>query len=159
MLELKERIDDPARTGKQIADWGADPARGATPAADEEAQEPKSGIVGAVKEKVHDVTAGAADLIGKATDKAQEWASSVGDCAVSAKDKAQEWASSVGDAAVYTSDKAQQAASATVEMVGDLTKEASALIRRYPFPAVCVGVGAGFLFGQVLHHWTSKKVR
>jgi ElaB/YqjD/DUF883 family membrane-anchored ribosome-binding protein len=107
--------------------------------------------MGAVKEKAHDVAACANELAGKATDKAQEWASSVGDAAVHAKDKAQQWASSVGDAAVHAKDMAKEAASATVEKAGDLGKEVTALIRRYPIPALLLGVGAGFLLGQVLH--------
>jgi ElaB/YqjD/DUF883 family membrane-anchored ribosome-binding protein len=157
MLEMKEQTDDTARTAKGIVDRGGDQARGATQAAGAGAKEATSGVIGAVKDKVHDVTAGASELVGKATDKAQQWASSVGDAAVHAKDKAQEWASSVGDAAVHAKDKAQQMASATVEKAGDLGKDVTALIRRYPIPALLVGLGAGFLLGQVLHQSSSKR--
>jgi ElaB/YqjD/DUF883 family membrane-anchored ribosome-binding protein len=114
-------------------------------------------VVGTVKDKVHDVAAGASELVGKATDKAQQWASSVGDAAVYAKDKAQDWACSVGDAAVYAKDMAQQTASATVERAGDLGKDVTALIRRHPIPALLVGIGAGFLIGQMCHYSSSRK--
>ena len=139
MLDVKERIDDTARTGKEITDRGADQARGATQASDYTVQDATSGLVGAVMEKVHDVAAGASEMVGKATDKAQEWASSV------------------GDAAVRTSHQARRAASATVEKAGDLGQDATALIRRYPIPALLVGVGAGFLLGQVLHYRSTKR--
>jgi hypothetical protein len=138
MLELKEKSDDTIRKGKGITDRGADQAREATQAAGDRAKEATSGVIGAVKEKVHDVAAGASELVGKATDKAQEWASSV------------------GDAAVHANDKAQQVASATVEKAGDLGKDVTALIRRYPIPALLVGVGTGFLLSQVLHPSSSK---
>ena len=58
---------------------------------------------------------------------------------------------SVGDAAVHAKDSAQHAASATLEKAGDLGKDATDLIRRYPIPALLVGIGLGFLLGQVLH--------
>jgi ElaB/YqjD/DUF883 family membrane-anchored ribosome-binding protein len=150
MLEMKEKTDDTDRTAKGIADRGGDQARAATQAAGDNSKE-TSGVMGAVKQKMHDVADGATELAGKATDKAQEWASSVGDAAVHAKDKAQEWASSVGDAAVHAKDLAKEAASATVDKTGDLGKEVTSLIRRYPIPALLIGVGAGFLLGQVLH--------
>jgi hypothetical protein len=157
MLEMKDRIDDTARTAKGIADRAGNQAQAATKAAGDRAKEATSGIVAAVTETVHDMATGASELVGKGTDKAQQWASSVGDAAVHAKDTAQEWASSVGDAAVYAKDQAQQATSATVEKLGDLEKDLTALIRRYPLPALLVGVGAGFLLGQVLHVSSSKR--
>jgi ElaB/YqjD/DUF883 family membrane-anchored ribosome-binding protein len=159
MLELKDRIDETAHTAKGISDT----------CADGKAKETADGVMGAVKEKMHDVTDGAADMVGKATDKVQEWAHDVGDAAVHAKDKAKEWAHDVGDAAVHAKDKAkewahdvgdaavhakdktQQMASATVDKVEDLGKDVTDLIRRYPIAALLVGVGAGFLLGQVLH--------
>jgi ElaB/YqjD/DUF883 family membrane-anchored ribosome-binding protein len=119
--------------------------------AGDKTREAASAIMGAVKEKMHDVADGATALVGKTTDKAKEMASSVGDAAVQAKDKAKEMASSVGDAAVYAKDQVKQAASATVEKAGDLGQDATDLIRRYPIAALVVGLGAGFLLGQVLH--------
>ena len=141
MLDIK-KIDDKAHPSKGIMDKDAEQA---------------SGVIGAVKEKMQDVAGGASALVGKATDKVQECATSVGDAAVHAKDKAQEWATSVGDAAVHAKDSAQHAATATAEMAGDLGKEVTALVRRYPVAALCVGLGAGFLLGQVLHLSSSKR--
>jgi ElaB/YqjD/DUF883 family membrane-anchored ribosome-binding protein len=73
-----------------------------------------------------------------------------------ASDKVHEWASSVGDATVDAKDKAQQIASATVTKVGELGKDMSDLVRRYPIMALVVGVGAGFLLGQVMHRSSSR---
>jgi hypothetical protein len=157
MLETEARIEDTARTAQGLADRGGEKAQVASQAATDRAKEATSGVVGAVKDKVNDVAAGASELVGKATDKAQQWASSVGDAAVYAKDKAQDWACSVGDAAVYAKDMAQQTASATVERAGDLGKDVTALIRRHPIPALLVGIGAGFLIGQVCHYSSSRK--
>ena len=126
MVEGKEKTDDTALTGKGVADACA---------SDKDAM---SGVIGTVKEKMHDVAAGAADLAGKATDKVHEWASSVGDATVNAKDNA------------------QQVASATVAKVGELGKDVTALVRRYPIMALVVGVGAGFLLGQVMHRSSSR---
>jgi hypothetical protein len=139
MLKTEERIDDTALTAQGLAHRSGDKAQVATQAAGDRAKEATSGVVGAVKDKVHDVAAGASELVGKATDKAQQWASSV------------------GDAAVYAKDKAQQMASATVEKAGDLGKDVTALIRRHPIPALLVGIGTGFLIGQVCHYSSSKK--
>jgi ElaB/YqjD/DUF883 family membrane-anchored ribosome-binding protein len=157
MSETKERIEDTTRMAQGLADRGGEKAQVATQAAIDRTKDATSGVVGAVKDKVHDVAAGASDLVGKASDKAQQWASSVGDVAVYAKDKAQDWASSVGDAAVYAKNKTQQMASATAEKAGDLGKDVTALIRRHPIPALLVGLGAGFLIGQVCHYSSSKK--
>jgi hypothetical protein len=157
MLEMKEKTDDAARTAKGIVDRGCNQAQAATQAAGNRAKEATSGVVAAVTEKVHDMAAGASEMVGKGTDKAQQWASSVGDAAVHARDTAQEWASSVGDAAVHAKDTAQEVASATVEKASDFGKDVTALIRQYPIPALLVGVGAGFLLGQVLHVSSSKR--
>jgi ElaB/YqjD/DUF883 family membrane-anchored ribosome-binding protein len=131
LLETREKNDDAARTGKGIAD---------TQSTGDGAKEAAFEVIGTVKEKVRDVAASASGLVGKATDKAQEWASSV------------------GDAAVRISHQAHRAASATVEKAGDLSQDITALIRRYPIPALLVGVGAGFLLGQALSHRSSKRV-
>jgi hypothetical protein len=139
MLDVKERIDDTARPGKEITERGAEQARGATQAAGDTDQDVTSGLVGAVKEKMHDVAAGASEMVGKA------------------RDKAQEWACSVGDAAIHAKDKALQVASATVETAGDLSQDATALVRRYPIQALLVAIGAGFLLGQVLHSRSTKR--
>jgi ElaB/YqjD/DUF883 family membrane-anchored ribosome-binding protein len=90
-------------------------------------------------------------------ERIDDMASAVGDAAAQAKDKAQEWASSVADAAVSATDQAKLATSATAEKTMELGEDVTALIRRYPIPALLVGVGAGFLLGQVLHRSSSKR--
>jgi len=125
-VEMKEKRDDAALTGKGVTDACA---------SDKDAM---SDVIGTVKEKLHDVAASAADLAGKATEKVPEWASSVSNSAINANDKA------------------TQVASATVAKVGELGKDVTALVRRYPVMALVVGVGAGFLLGQVMHRSSSK---
>jgi hypothetical protein len=95
-------------------------------------EEVMSGVVGAVRDKVHDMAAGASQVADRV------------------KDTAEEWASSVGNAALQVKDKAQEVGGATAEEVSKLGQEVTALIRRYPLPALLVGVGVGFLLAQVL---------
>ena len=38
-----------------------------------------------------------------------------------------------------------------IDKVQELTKDLTELIRRHPLPALAVGVGVGFLLGQILH--------
>jgi hypothetical protein len=139
MLEMKEKIDEAARTAKGIVDRGGNQAQAAAQDAGYRAKEATTGMVAAVTETVHDMATGASELVGKGADRAQEWASSV------------------GDAAVYAKDQALHATSATVKTIGDLEEDVTALIRRYPLPALLVGVGAGFLLGQVLHVSSSRR--
>ena len=126
MLDLKDRIDTTV-LGKGQIDKAADQTKDAT-----------SGVVDAVKEKMHNAVDGTADFVDTATHKAQEWAHNVGDAAVLTKDKAQEMASATSDTAV------------------DLSKEATDLIRRYPIPAMLLGIGTGFLLAQLLHASTKR---
>jgi hypothetical protein len=91
-----------------------------------------SNVVDAVKERVHDVAAGASELAGKTRDTVQEWASSVGDAAVQAKDRAQE------------------AAANAVEKVGDWGQDVTALIRRNPIPALLVAFSIGLFAARAL---------
>jgi gas vesicle protein len=96
------------------------------------AEEGTSGVVGAAKEKIQEMATSASQVDGNVKDTAEEWASSVGSAAVQAKDKAQEV---VGAAA---------------EKVGEVGEEVTALIRRYPLPALLMGVGMGFLLAKIL---------
>jgi ElaB/YqjD/DUF883 family membrane-anchored ribosome-binding protein len=129
MADTREKIED--ATGR---------ARLATQAAGDKAKESTAGVAGAVKEKVQEVAAGASQLAGKAKDTAREWASSFGGATVQAKDKAVE------------------VASAAAAKAGDLGQDVTALIRRYPLPALLVGVGMGFLLGQLLSRRSSSGV-
>jgi len=46
--------------------------------------------------------------------------------------------------------RAQEAVGAAAEKVGEMGQEVTDLIRRYPLPALLVGLGAGFLLAKVL---------
>lgn len=139
MSDIKDRMEGAARTVKGMAEKGVDQTLMTTQSAGDWAKEVASDAVGVVKEKVHDAAAGASELADRATDKAQEWASAV------------------SDAAAHAKDDAQHMATATVEKVEDLAKEMTALIRRYPLQALLVGIGAGFLLGELLHRSPAKR--
>jgi len=55
------------------------------------------------------------------------------------KDTAEQLASSVGSVAVQAKEKVQDVVGATAEKVGEAGQEVTALIRRYPLPALLVG--------------------
>jgi ElaB/YqjD/DUF883 family membrane-anchored ribosome-binding protein len=138
MLGSNQKIDDAARTAIGIVDKCSDQAQTALHAAGNRVKEATSDMIETVNDTVHNVAASTTELVGKGADKAQEWASSV------------------GDAAVYAKDQAQHATSATVKKIGDLEENVTAFIRRNPLPSLLVGVGVGFLLGQVLHHSSRK---
>jgi hypothetical protein len=139
-METREAIQDAAARARGMAERGGDQARATAQTAAERAKEATAGVVGAVKEKVQDVAAGASDLAGKA------------------KDTAQAWASSVGSAAVQVKDKAMEVASAAAETVGHLGQDVTGLIRRYPVSALLMGLGVGFLLGRLLPRGSSGRV-
>ena len=105
---------------------------GTTHAAGHKAKETAAGTIEGLKDKVQDVASSAKDLAGRA------------------KDGAYEWASSIGAAAADTTDKAGELAGAAFETVGDLPREITAMIRRYPVPCVLAGLGVGVLLGIAL---------
>ena len=132
MAETREKIKDTPGTGSGMAESAGDQGKARTQASKAKPPETTSGVAGAVKEKVEDMVAGAAQLAGKVKETAEEWASSVGGAAVQAKDKAQE------------------VAGAAAEKVGEVGQDVTELIRRYPVPALLVGVGVGFLLAHLL---------
>ena len=79
-------------------------------------------------------------------------ASTVADYAGEAKDKVKEMAAGAGDTAKHTAEKVQQwagdAYDATSHVAGDFGKECTALVRRFPVPALLVGFGLGMLIGR-----------
>lgn len=124
--KLKGGIDSAA---DKAHEWTQEAAR----VAEKKLEEPKAGgKVEAVKESVQEVAAGASKLAGKATETAKEWAAAVGDAAVHAKDKAQE------------------VVSTAAEKAGDVGKELTTFIRRYPLQSLLVGFAAGFLTAQLV---------
>ena len=131
MAETSEKTRYTAGTASEASKKPGVPGNGKT-ASKDKPQEATSGVAGAVKEKVEDMAAGASQLAGKVKDTAEEWASSVGGAAVQAKDKAQE------------------VAGAAAEKVGEVGQDVTDLIRRYPLPALLVGVGVGFLLAHLL---------
>jgi ElaB/YqjD/DUF883 family membrane-anchored ribosome-binding protein len=135
MVETKDRIDDVADKAKRQTQERSATARTS-------GTEPEGagagGVVEAVRDKVQGAAAGASELF------------------IQGKHTAQEWASSVGGAAVQATASVQEAASVAVKKAGDLGQDVTALIRRYPLPAVVVAVGVGFLLGQLLWRQSSR---
>jgi uncharacterized protein YjbJ (UPF0337 family) len=132
MADTREKTKDTSGTAPGKPERPADQGKGGTQVASDKTKEPTSGVAGAVKEKVEDMAAGASQLAGKVKDTAEEWGSSVGAATVQAKEKAQE------------------VAGAAAEKVGEVGQDVTDLIRRYPLPALLVGVGVGFLLARVL---------
>jgi ElaB/YqjD/DUF883 family membrane-anchored ribosome-binding protein len=127
--KIRDRIENAADKAKEWTQEAGKPAR----VAGKKLEESKAGgVVDAVKESIQDVAAGATELAGKATETAKEWASSVGDAAVHAKDTAQE------------------VVSAAAEKTGDVGKELTTFIRRYPLQSLLVGFAVGFLTAQLV---------
>jgi hypothetical protein len=135
MVDTTGRFGGAAGPAQPTGERDLNRNRGASPATGERAKESTEGgggVVEAVKEKAHDVATDASELAGKV------------------KDTAQEWASTVGDAAVQAKNKVRDVASTAVETVGSFGQDVTALIRRYPLPALLLSAGAGFLLGMVL---------
>jgi ElaB/YqjD/DUF883 family membrane-anchored ribosome-binding protein len=140
MADTAKRVDLVGAQAKALTERYGNQIEAGVQTVNEKAREVTfQGVVETVKDKLHDVTSGASELASKARDTAQDWASSVGDTAMQAKGKAQEVATAVG------------------EKADGLAQDASALIRRYPFQALLVGVGFGFLLGQVMRHSSSAR--
>jgi hypothetical protein len=139
MAETREKSKHAADTALGMAEKAEELGNAGTQAAKEKLQAATSGVVGAVK------------------DKAQDMADSASQLAVKVKDTAEEWVSSVGDAAVQVKGKAQEVARATAHEFGELNQEVIAWVRRYPLPALLVGVGAGFLLAQILRRPSSAE--
>ena len=94
---------------------------------------------------------------GAALDTAKEEiktdAHSVGEMASWAKDKVKEVVDEAGHTAKQAGDKIQKWAGDTYEATshaaGDFGREVTALVRKYPVPALLVGFGVGMLLGRV----------
>jgi hypothetical protein len=132
MADIREKTKDTSGTAPGKPERPADQGKGGTQVATDKTKEATSGVSGAVKEKAEDMAAGASQLAGKVKDTAEEWASSVGGAAVQAKEKAQE------------------VAGAAADKVGEVGQDVTDLIRRYPLPALLVGIGMGFLLAHLL---------
>src|ERR1700687_6183783 len=138
MADTREKTKDVAGKGPGMAEKAGDQGREGMHVVSDKTKEATSGVVGALEDKVQDMARSASQLAGKA------------------KDAVEEWASSAGDAAVVAKDKAQEVAGAAAEKAGDLGHEVTALIRRYPLAALLVGIGAGFMLGQMMRRPLSQ---
>lgn len=103
--------------------------------------ESKKDVLDTVKEKISDVTTGAADMACAAKDKA-------GELATAAKEKVKDAAASAGAMAVQGKDKVGEWAGEASDKVGDAVQEATQLIRRYPIQAMVAGLAVGFLLAR-----------
>src|SRR5262245_21985235 len=65
------------------------------------------------------------------------------------KEKVQDVAAGASALASRATETAQEAASVVAEKAGDFSEEVTRLIRRYPMQALLVGLGVGFLMGQI----------
>jgi hypothetical protein len=133
MPDMKEKLKDKIENAAdKTKDWTQEVGNQARVAGKKLEESKAGGVVDAVKGTVQDVAAGASELAGKATETAKEWASSV------------------GDAAAHTKDKAQEIVSAAAEKAGDLGKDLTTFIRRYPTQSLLAVFAAGFLTAQLV---------
>jgi hypothetical protein len=98
----------------------------------------QDGRSGPLREKVQAVVEAASTLTDRAVHTAEEWTSCAGDIATEAKDHTQDFAAAVAAKAV------------------GLSKELRGLVRRYPVPALLVGVGVGLLVLQAVRRCRSN---
>ena len=133
MPDMKDRLRGGIESAADKAnEWTQEAGNRARVAGKKLEDSKAGGLVEAVKESVQHVAAGASELAGKATDTAKEWASSAGDAALHAKDKVQE------------------VVSTAAEKAGDVGKEFTTFIRRYPLQSLLVGFATGFLTAHLV---------
>jgi hypothetical protein len=105
-----------------------------------------SGVMGTVTEKARDVASSVAD-------KARDVASSVSDTAGRAKETVQQYVHTAGDSVAHAKDAAVDWASGAASHTGEALKgagdELTGVIRRYPIPALLVGIGLGMLLAKL----------
>lgn len=95
------------------------------------------GVADTVKDKAQEVAHQVSDFTGHAKDRVHEWAGDVSHRAVEAKDRVMDWGS--------------HACENTSAMMKTAGQETTDLIRRYPFAALAVGFGVGFMLAQFMH--------
>lgn len=93
-----------------------------------------------MKEQVNRIT----DI---ATDKARDAAQSVKETARDAADKVTDVAEHAADKAQKWAHDAYEQSSETLRHAGD---ELTQMVRKYPLPAVLIGLGVGFLMGRAM---------
>lgn len=132
MAEVRDRIEGAAGSAKGMTENAATMTEAVVGAPRETIRDDPSGVVANAMQTVQDMAEGASNLVGNA------------------KETAQEWASSIGDAAVQAKDTAQFVASATSEKISDLGSGLATLIRRYPVPALLLGIGVGYIVARMV---------
>jgi X-X-X-Leu-X-X-Gly heptad repeat protein len=88
-------------------------------------------------------------IVNAVTEKAKDLASGASELASGAKETVQEWGSAAADAASHAKQKAQECATSAAHKADHLGEDVTALIRRYPTQAFLVGLGVGFVLGQM----------
>jgi ElaB/YqjD/DUF883 family membrane-anchored ribosome-binding protein len=103
------------------------------------------GVVETVTEKAKDVASAVGDAAGQAREKVQEWAAT-------ATEKTKEATAAAGSYAVQAKDKVQEWSTTAADSAGDalesVSKELTALVRRYPLQALLVSAAVGYVLGR-----------
>lgn len=135
--KVKGTIGDVASMAHRATDAGAGRLHQATDTAADRAREgtdKAAGVVSAIGEKAHDVAA------------------AVGDYATQAKESVQHMASSAASKVEHAGEAVRDWTSDAVQHPGQYLKaggdELTSLVRRYPIPALLVGIGIGFLLAK-----------
>ena len=123
---VKDTIGAMADKVHQATDTTADRARQGTDKA--------ANVVDAIGAKAHDLAAAVAEGASHAKESVQHMASTAAESVVHAKDAAVNW----------TADAAQHPG----EYLKACNDEMTGLIRRYPIPALLVGIGIGFMLAR-----------
>ena len=134
MADLKERTKD-------AIDTAADKGRDFTDQASRAGQY--------VKEQ-------AGQFASTAVDKAKDMAGTVAGAAGQVKEKVQDWGNCAGDSIGRAAESARDVASQAYDRTGEAVKygadELTSLVRRYPIPAVLIGLGVGFLLARSMRN-------
>lgn len=124
--QTKNMAENAGSKARQGAERAADAGHRATQAA--------SGVIDQAKDAAQGAVNTVTEFAGRAGDRAQEWMGNAGDSARQFGHQAQRFA---GDAMEYTS-----------EHFKDFGGEMTSMIRKYPIPAVLIGLGVGLLLGR-----------
>lgn len=111
----------------------------------------RTGVVENISEKAKDIGSTAGNIASQAKEKAQEWTAAASEKVGQARERVQQW---TGEKFGETKEKVQEWAGTAAEKAGEVMKDAgqelTSLIRRYPLPALLIGVGLGFVMARAL---------
>jgi hypothetical protein len=88
-------------------------------------------------------------IVSAVTEKARDLARGASEIASEAKETVHEWGSAAADAAGHAQQKAHECATSAAHKAESLGEDVTALIRRYPMQALFLGLGLGFVLGQM----------